>query len=158
MKLEEIQKDQQDGIPWIVKAFENPRSKIPFPGKINLEKHDYLHLVLNRPISSKDEAFVVGFTLGLDEKTRPYHLFIFKFMAKFFYPVKFRMSDEDWLIFKLAFYYARKIRTKNKDKTRNQWEAWKNDLSSTSYQQREQIGINLDELNLFKQVENILFS
>jgi hypothetical protein len=68
------------------------------------------------------------------------------------------MSEEDWFILKLGFYYGRRIRINNKDKARNQWEAWKNDLSSTSYQQREQIGVSLDHLNLFKQVESILFA
>lgn len=45
---------------------ENPDSPLPFAGKIDLYRHDCLHLLLERGLSVEDEAFVVGFTMGND--------------------------------------------------------------------------------------------
>ena len=139
IQLKDVQQDVQNDIPWIVRLLENPASPLPFPGQINLENHDKLHIILNRGISSKDEAFVVGFTIGMDKRARNYHLFIFRLFAQFLYPQKFRMTNEDWLILKLGFYYGKK------HNTCNSFESLKKQL-------------NLNDLRVFKKVESLLFS
>ena len=108
IKLEDVQKDSQSDIPWIVRLLENPASPLPFPGQIDLDNHDELHIILNRGVTTKDEAFVVGFTMGIDKRTKRYHLFIFRLFAQYLYPKKFRMDNEDWIVFKLGFYHGTK--------------------------------------------------
>jgi hypothetical protein len=62
------------------------------------------------------------------------------------------MTDEDLLILKLGFYYGRKIHRLN---PQIQWEKWKQNLSGGAC--RILLGIKFSELNLLKQIENILF-
>ena len=58
----------QTDIPLIVQMIENPKFDIPgieiFNGSTNLFNHDMIHFVLGRGFLAKDEAFVLGFTMG----------------------------------------------------------------------------------------------
>ena len=56
----------QDSIPLIIKLVENPKyftSRL-FTGAVNLFTHDCIHIVLDRGLLVKDEAFVIGYTMG----------------------------------------------------------------------------------------------
>ncbi|MBN3886444.1 MAG: hypothetical protein V7K64_16920 [Nostoc sp.] len=99
-------------IPFVIWLLENPNSIMALPGKISLLHHDYIHILLARGISSQDEAFVIGFTMGNDLKTNQLHLFIYHFFAKFIYPVPYKFSRLDFMSFKLGFIYGRKIKFK----------------------------------------------
>lgn len=57
-------------IPFLSELLENPDSPIALRCKIYLEDHDCLHLLLNRGLSLEDEAFIIGFTMGNDLKTK----------------------------------------------------------------------------------------
>ena len=60
---------QQD-IPFIIKATENPKyitSKL-FTGAVDLFSHDCIHVLLGRGLLVKDEAFVIGYTMGSGKK------------------------------------------------------------------------------------------
>ena len=101
--------DQQGDIPWLVRFMENPASPLPFPGKISLENHDCLHLLLDRGVSAQDEAFVVGFTMGNDVETKGIHKAIFKFFSRYLYPKKFQFSEEQLKTFELGYAYGKKL-------------------------------------------------
>ena len=101
--------DQQGDIPWLVRFMENPASPLPFPGKISLENHDCLHLLLDRDVSAQDEAFVVGFTMGNDVATKGIHKAIFKFFSRYLYPKKFQFSEEHLKTFDLGYAYGKKL-------------------------------------------------
>ncbi|SVB55704.1 uncharacterized protein METZ01_LOCUS208558, partial [marine metagenome] len=66
-QLDEFGLEQED-VPLIIQLVENPKYDLPgidiFHGATNLETHDYIHILLGRGVMIKDEAFVLGFTMG----------------------------------------------------------------------------------------------
>ena len=105
--------DVQGDIPFMVRLFENPQSFMAFPGEIDLERHDYLHLLLNRGTSNYDEAFIVGFTMGSDVRTNWFHIICFKLISMFLYPSNYRFSPMHLRSFDLGIWYGRKCKTRN---------------------------------------------
>ena len=89
-----------DDIPLMVRLAENPRYNL-FHGAVDLKTHDYIHCVLGRGLLAKDEAFVVGFTMGsthlgaTEEK-------LFTLVAEHLYPGVFRFSRDDVRVFRDA--------------------------------------------------------
>ncbi len=94
----------QDEIPLIIKLMENPKYSLPgvdiFHGAADLETHDFIHPVLGRGFLPKDEAFVIGFTMGCTNKMSTWVTRTFSNIAKYLYPKGYRFSDEDIRIFK----------------------------------------------------------
>jgi hypothetical protein len=105
--------DPPQDIPFLVWLLENPNSPLPFPGKISLKKHDYLHVILDLDFSCKSEAFVVGFTMGNDVSTNQVFIKLFKFIAHFLYPQKYRFSDLDVRYFEKGLTFGRDLPRKN---------------------------------------------
>jgi hypothetical protein len=105
--------DKQEDIPFIVWLLENPKSFCKFPGQIDLCRHDYLHILLNRRFSLEDEAFLVGFAMGNDLKTNFVHCLIFKIISKYLYPKHYRFTDKHLPSFNLGFIDGRKVKVKN---------------------------------------------
>ena len=110
--IEEFSIDQPEDIPWIIKLLENPASPLALPGKISLLGHDCLHLLLDRYLTSSDEAFVIGFTMGNDRDTLHWHLKIFKFVSRYLYPKPYRFKAQDFYSFDLGFKYGRSLQPK----------------------------------------------
>ncbi len=54
----------KDGIPEIVKKYEDPSSPNALVGAVTLAHHDVIHILLGRGLLDQDEAFVLGFTMG----------------------------------------------------------------------------------------------
>ncbi|MEO1404387.1 MAG: hypothetical protein AAFV72_24485 [Cyanobacteria bacterium J06635_1] len=71
---ERLNLNEPGEIPLIIRLFENPESPIALPGNISLYGHDCLYILFNRGISLADEAFIIGFTMGNDTKTRQLHV------------------------------------------------------------------------------------
>ena len=90
-----LQGDPASKIPFLVWFMENPDSPLPLPGKIPLYHHDCLHLLLRQGFNSVGEAYIVGFSMGNDRRTRWYHLLIFKLVACFLYPYPYRFHPSD---------------------------------------------------------------
>ena len=57
----------QDDVPLIIKLTENPKHATArfFGGAVDLFSHDCIHVLLGRGLLVKDEAFVIGYTMGL---------------------------------------------------------------------------------------------
>lgn len=104
--------DEPHYIPFLVWLLENPESPVALPGKISLKNHDYIHILLGRTKSTLDEAFVVGFTMGNDMKTKWFHLLVFKFFASWLYPYPYRFSAEDLKVFDSGVTYGRSVSVK----------------------------------------------
>ena len=53
-------------VPLIIKLTENPKysSSRVFTGAVDLFTHDCIHVLLGRGLLLKDEAFVIGYTMG----------------------------------------------------------------------------------------------
>jgi len=78
-------------IPWIVKLFENPTSRLRFRGAVDLEDHDVLHVLLGRGLQDQDEAFVLGFAMGTAKKVTRIETYLFKMILARLYPEPYRI-------------------------------------------------------------------
>jgi hypothetical protein len=154
-ELTKIAIDQQDDIPWIIRLLENPKSFLPFPGKISLYDHDCLHVLLDRGISLKDEAFVVGFTMGNDPSTKWFHVILYKLVSRLFYPPKFRFSLPDFKSFDLGFAYGRKIGKKHPNMNKIPFGFYANESLE---QLREMFDIDAEELEFLNKLEEWMLS
>ncbi|WP_221794494.1 hypothetical protein [Oceanobacter mangrovi] len=100
-----LQAGQQD-IPLIVQLVENPKFDIPginlFNGAVGLEAHDCIHAILGRGMLPKDEAFVIGFTMGSSNRVTTTEERLFTLAAKYLYPGPYKFNDEDIHVFKDA--------------------------------------------------------
>ena len=103
--LNAIRLDHED-VPFLVQMVENPRFDVPilevFHGATRLETHDYLHIVLGRGLLPKDEAFVIGFTMGSTDEVGGTEEFLYGLFAKYFYSRAYRYTDDDMRVFKDA--------------------------------------------------------
>ena len=105
-------KEQKD-ISWIVWLFENPKSPIALHGAASLHTHDHIHILLDRCIDKEDEAFVIGFSMGNDEKTTKLDVWLFKFISGVFYPEGYRFDASHMKIFEMGFKFGRTRKFKN---------------------------------------------
>lgn len=106
--------DCQTDIPLVVWLIENPNSPIALPGKIDLYGHDCIHTILNQSSHTLPvEAFVLGFTMGNDDRTRRIHQLVFKFVASTFYPRKYRFAWKHFRCFDEGFIYGRSLAFRN---------------------------------------------
>ena len=103
---------QQGQIHWFVWLLENPNSPISLTGAVDLYNHDIIHILLNRGMEVKDEAMVIGFTMGNSQSTSSWVRWLFEFCAKYLYPEGYAFDDETLLEFErgYAYGYTRKRR------------------------------------------------
>jgi hypothetical protein len=99
-------KASQDDIPVIIQLVENPKFDIPgidlFNGAVDLQTHDFIHVILGRGMLPKDEAFVIGFTMGSTNRVSQTEEWLFGLASKYLYPGPYRFTDEDISVFKDA--------------------------------------------------------
>ncbi|MEM8642421.1 MAG: hypothetical protein AAGG51_26930 [Cyanobacteria bacterium P01_G01_bin.54] len=149
--LQQMGGDPPSSIHWMVRLLENPASPIALPGNVDLHRHDYLHLLLDRGLSLDDEAFVIGFTMGNDPATKPWHLASFKLVSWLLYPREYRFSWMQLKIFDLGLVYGRSLTTKNFNRL-----DFSPYFNQTLAQLRSHFGIDSQTLASFEQVEQIL--
>lgn len=93
-------------VPFLVRLVENPKLDLPlldvFHGATDLPTHDYLHIVLGRGLLAKDEAFVIGFTMGATDQVGRGEEFLYGVFAKYLYPKEYRFTDQDMRVFRDA--------------------------------------------------------
>jgi hypothetical protein len=103
--LEPFGADQRE-IPLIIQLVENPKYDLPgidiFPGATDLPTHDMIHIVLGRGLLPKDEAFVIGFTMGSTDRFGATEQGLYGFFAKYLFPKIYRFGDEELRVFKDA--------------------------------------------------------
>ncbi len=92
----------------LVRLFENPVSPIAFKGAISLERHDYVHIVLNRGLTPQDEAFVLGFTMGTSKNVSSLEVFVYEEITKYLYPREYKFDDDLLKVFELGLHYGKK--------------------------------------------------
>tara|TARA_B100001765_G_scaffold111633_1_gene69403 strand:+ start:346 stop:792 length:447 start_codon:yes stop_codon:yes gene_type:complete len=93
-------------IHWFVWLLENPKSPISLTGAIDLYNHDIIHILLERGMLNRDEAMVIGFTMGNSETTSSRVRWLFEFCARYLYPVSYRFNEYDLLEFERGFAYG----------------------------------------------------
>lgn len=93
-------------IPLMIQLVENPRYHIPgfkfFHGAVDLAAHDSIHILLGRGLLAKDEAFVIGFTMGSTDQVTTLEENLYAVFAKHLYPKVYQFQDEEIRIFKDA--------------------------------------------------------
>ncbi len=92
-------------IPLIVRLCENPSFEVPgfgFDGAVDLYDHDCIHVLLGRGLLSKDEAFVIGFTMGSTNRVSTTQEKLYSWASRFLYPKPYNFDAEDIHIFKDA--------------------------------------------------------
>lgn len=127
---------KQSDIHWFVWLIENPKSPISLTGAVDLYNHDIIHILLNRKMEIRDEAFVIGFTMGNSSGINKYIKWLFKLIAKHLYPNGYRFSDSDIEEFNRGYAYG--MSTKESDIHINQF-----NISENISDIRKKLGINL---------------
>ena len=94
----------QEDVPLIIKFIENPKYKTSklFTGAVDLFTHDCIHALLGRGLLPKDEAFVIGYTMGSGKQMARWRRNLFMFCAKYLYPEGYKFGEEERFIFNLA--------------------------------------------------------
>ncbi|OUS28481.1 hypothetical protein A9Q99_13280 [Gammaproteobacteria bacterium 45_16_T64] len=96
----------EEEIPLLIKLVENPKFSIPgitlFHGAVELKQHDCIHVLLGRGLLPKDEAFVIGFTMGSTNQVSTAEESMFCKITKHLYPRIYKFNDEEISIFKDA--------------------------------------------------------
>lgn len=97
---------QEDEIPLMVQLVENPRYQIPgfrlFHGAVDLEQHDFIHIILGRGLLEKDEAFTIGFTMGTTNKVSTTEEKLYSIIAQYLYPRVYKFDKDDIEVFRNA--------------------------------------------------------
>ena len=76
---------KKEDISWLVWLIENPKSPFHLHGAVTLHDHDHIHVLLGRGQANDDEAFVIGFTMGNDDRTKSWESKLFKFISRWLY-------------------------------------------------------------------------
>lgn len=95
-----------DDIPFLIRLIENPEFDFPgldvFHGATDLRTHDYIHMLLGRGLLPKDEAFVLGFTMGSTDRVGRTEEQLYTLCARYLFPKRYRFDDEDVRVFRDA--------------------------------------------------------
>ena len=97
---------KQKDISWLVWLIENPKSPFHLHGAATLHDHDHIHVLLRRGQANDDEAFVIGFTMGNDDRTKSWESKLFKFISRWLYPKGERFTKKQLKIFDSGFRYG----------------------------------------------------
>ncbi len=96
----------EEDIPFIVRLLENPEGLGILSGSVDLHQHDCIHLILGRGLLPKDEAFIIGFTMGSTKHISTWEEKLFGWISQNFYPEVYRFNREDLQIFNDALHLA----------------------------------------------------
>ena len=137
----------------MVKLTENPdytTSKL-FTGAVDLFSHDCIHALLGRGLLVKDEAFVIGYTMGSGKKMSRWRRNLFLWVTKYLYPEGYKFTEEERYVFYSGVMAGSKCPT---------------DLSTVDFNKmldykvqgvREKLGIDRDLLKCYYCTEKKLF-
>ena len=109
IRKKQISVTKEEDSPWIIDLLESDKSPLGLPGKISYYNHDCIHVLLNRGLTLSDEAFVIGFTMGNNPDTKPWHIKLYKFVSRYLYPKGCRFSSLHFRVFDLAFKYGKSL-------------------------------------------------
>jgi len=150
--MKEWSLDQGD-VPLIIKLIENPDYKTSklFTGAVDLFTHDCIHILLGRGILVKDEAFVIGYTMGSSHKMKRWRRNLFMFCAKYLYPAEYKFGEEERFIFNLGVKAGSACPI---DLTRVDFKEY---IMDDIHYARYDLGIDLEDLKACYRLEKRLF-
>ena len=104
---------KQSGIHWMVWLLENPNSPVSLSGAVGLDNHDIIHILLDKGMDIRDEALVIGFTMGNSTKTSKWVKWLFEFCAKWIYPDGYRFNKDELTEYNRGYAYGYNRPNKN---------------------------------------------
>ena len=104
---------EPSSINWFVWLIENPKSPISLAGAVDLYNHDIIHILLSRGMDVKDEAMVIGFTMGNSESSSGLSKWLFLLCARLLYPDGYRFSAEEVKEYNKGYSYGMTRRKRN---------------------------------------------
>ena len=94
---------QAEDVPFIIKLVENPKYDIGlFAGNVSLYNNDCIHLLLGRGLRVKDEAFVIGDTMGSTKNMPSWRRNLYMFCAKYIFPKGYKFGEEERFVFNMG--------------------------------------------------------
>ncbi len=110
----------QGAIPLIIQLVENPRFRLPglelFHGAVDLNDHDCIHILLGRGMLPKDEAFVIGFTMGSTGQVGSWEEKLYSLISQYLYPDVYKFREDDLEIFRDGLHLGMVCRSDALDK------------------------------------------
>jgi hypothetical protein len=145
---------KQSDVPLIIKLTENPNYATArwLGGPVDLFTHDCIHILLGRGMLLKDEAFVIGFTMGSIDKMSKIREKLFLFITRYLYPEGYKFYKEEAQVFKSAVEAA--IRMNCADLTKVDFEKFMNLQLKTV---RRKLKINKKYLKLAYAIEKAAY-
>ena len=142
----------QEDIPLIIKLVENPKYDIGlFAGYVDLLTHDCIHILLGRGLLIKDEAFVIGYTMGTSRKMFRWRRNLFMFCAKRLYPEGYNFEEDERFVFSMGVLAGSKCPT---DLSKIDFKKF---LNRSISETREKLGVDSSLLRGCYLAENRLF-
>ena len=131
---------------------ENPKYDIGlFGGATTLGAHDCIHILLGRGLLLKDEAFVIGYTMGSAKSLSRWRKNLFLFCTKYLYPEGYRFGEDERFVFNMGIMAGSlcKFNLASVD-----FKTFKN---NTLFSLRNKLNIDTDLLKSYYEVEKIIF-
>jgi hypothetical protein len=151
--MESFKLEAQD-VPLVIKLVENPKYDIGlFAGNVSLHNHDCIHLLLGRGLRVKDEAFVIGYTMGSTKKMPRWRRNLYMFCAKYLFPEGYSFGEEERFVFNTAVLAGSKCPTDLSKVDFNREKNGKRRISAL----RKELGIDKDLLKNCYEVEKTCF-
>jgi hypothetical protein len=142
----------QEEVPFIIKLIENPKYDIGlFAGYVDLFTHDCIHIVLGRGLAVKDEAFVIGYTMGSTKRMLRWRRNLFMFCSKYLYPKGYKFGEDERFVFNSGIMAGSKCPSDLSKVNFNHL------LNLTTKEIKILLGINQDMLTSCYKLEKCLF-
>jgi len=152
--LATMPKSDASDVPEIVRKYENPSSPDAFPGAIDLDRHDCLHVIFGRGLHVQDEAFIIGATMGADKKMTAKITEQFIEISTTIYPKAWRFKDEHIASFRLGVGFAMdNLKGADLHLTPFEEEPYQ---SQTVRQLRDDLGLVKEEMRAYFRKEELL--
>ena len=144
--------NDQGEVPLMVQIVENPKFDLHglgfFKGRVTLERHDYIHIILGRGTKMIDEAFTIGFTMGSTNRVSTAQASLFSWVSSSLYPKAYRFSQRNVQVFKDAVSLGYISDCKPLDKVN-----FKRMRHLTIREARKKIGLEPDLLQAYYNIE-----
>jgi len=140
-------------VPLIIRLTENPKYDLGiFPGSVSLHNHDCIHIILGRGVLVKDEAFVIGFTMGSTKRIGFFRESLFCALTKHLYPEGYKFTNQDLTVYKAGLSIASNMNCKDLSKMDfKKYENW------TLPKIRKKIGVDSKTLRYYYYLERQMF-
>ena len=141
-----------EDVPFIIRLIENPKYDIGlFGGTTTLGAHDCIHILLGRGLLLKDEAFVIGYTMGTTKKMKRWRRNLFLFFTKYLYPEGYKFKEEERFVFNMGVMAGNLCET---DLSSVDFKVFKN---NTLFSIHKKLNIDTDLLKSCYEVEKSIF-